>query len=214
MTMSHLDQVLLLTVVLTNFVVLGTTRLSTCIRAVAVQGFLLGVLPVALHPGAGLSIIGLSIGTVIVKAVVLPWFLLWAIREASVRREVEPLIGYITSLLLGAIAVAVAFAIAQRLPLPEQNLALLVPVGMSTVIIGLLVLTTRVKAITQVVGYLMLENGIYTFGLTLAERVPLLVELGVLLDVFVGVFVMGIVVFHINRQFDSLSSANLTELKD
>ena len=81
---------------------------------------------------------------------------------------------------------------------------------MSTVIIGLLVLTTRVKAVTQVVGYLMLENGIYTFGLTLAERVPLLVELGVLLDVFVGVFIMGIVVFHINREFDSLNSAHLT----
>ena len=94
MTMSHLDQVLLLSVVLTNFVVLGTTRLSTCIRAVAVQGFLLGVLPVALHPGAGLSLIGLSIGTVIVKAVILPWIMLWAIREASVRREVEPLIGF------------------------------------------------------------------------------------------------------------------------
>jgi len=212
--MSHLDQVLLLSVVLTNFVVLGTTRLSTCIRAVAVQGFLLGVLPVVLHPGAGLSLVGLSIGTVIIKAVILPWFLLWAIREASVRREVEPLIGYITSLLLGAVAVAVAFAIAQRLPLPEQELSLLVPVAMSTVIIGLLVLTTRVKAITQVVGYLMLENGIYAFGLTLAERVPLLVELGVLLDVFVGVFVMGIVVLHINREFDSLSSAHLTELKD
>lgn len=214
MTMSHLDQVLLLSVVLTNFVVLGTTRLSTCIRAVAVQGFLLGVLPVALHPEAGLSIIGLSIGTVLVKAVILPWFLLWAIREAAVRREVEPLIGYITSLLLGGVAVAVAFALAQRLPLPQQELSLLVPVGMSTVIIGLLVLTSRVKAITQVVGYLMLENGIYAFGLTLAERVPLLVELGVLLDVFVGVFVMGIVVFHINREFDSLSSAHLTELRD
>ena len=211
--MSHLDQVLLLSVVLSNFVVLGTTRLSTCIRAVAVQGFLLGVLPVTLHPG-GLSIIGLSIGTVIIKAVILPWFLLWAIREASVRREVEPLIGYVTSLLLGAVAVAIAFAIAQRLPLPGQDPSLLVPVALSTLIIGLLVLTTRVKAITQVVGYLMLENGIYTFGLTLAERVPLLVELGVLLDVFVGVFVMGIVVFHINREFDSISSAHLTELKD
>ena len=214
MTMSHLDQILLLTVVLTNFVVLGTTRLSTCIRAVAVQGFLLGVLPVALHPDAGLRLFALSVGTVIIKAVALPSFLLWAIREASVRREIEPLIGYITSLLLGAVAVAVAFAIAQRLPLPRHELALLVPVAMSTVIIGLLVLTTRVKAITQVVGYLMLENGIYLFGLTLAERVPLLVELGVLLDVFVGVFVMGIVVFHINREFDSLSSAHLTELKD
>jgi hydrogenase-4 component E len=212
-TMSHLDEILLLSVVLTNFVVLGTTRLSTCIRAVAMQGFLLGVLPLVLHP-AGLTIVGLSIGTVIIKALILPWFLLWAIREASVRREVEPLIGYITSLLLGAVAVAMAFAIAGRLPLPGQEPALLVPVAMSTLIIGLLVLTTRAKAITQVVGYLMLENGIYTFGLTLAERVPLLVELGVLLDVFVGVFVMGIVVFHINREFDSISSAHLTELKD
>jgi hydrogenase-4 component E len=212
--MRTLPEILLLLVVLTDFAILGTARLSTCIRAVAVQGFLLGVLPMVLHPGPALSIVALTIGTVIIKAVILPWFLLWAIREASVRREVEPLIGYITSLLLGAVAVAIAFAIAQRLPLPEESLALLVPVGMSTVIIGLLVLTTRVKAITQVVGYLMLENGIYTFGLTLAERVPLLVELGVLLDVFVGVFVMGIVVFHINREFDSISSAHLTELKD
>jgi hydrogenase-4 component E len=167
-----------------------------------------------LHPSASLSLVGLAIGTVIVKAMLLPWFLLWAIREAQVRREIEPLIGYIASLLLGAVAVAISFAIARRLPLPEPGIELLVPVAMSTVIIGLLVLTTRTKAITQVVGYLMLENGIYAFGLTLAERVPLLVELGVLLDVFVGVFVMGIVVFHINREFDSLSSARLTELRD
>jgi hydrogenase-4 component E len=210
--MTHLDQVLLLSVVLTNFVVLGTTRLSTCIRAVAVQGFLLGVLPVALHPETGLTIIGLSLGTVLIKAVILPWFLLWAIREASVRREVEPIIGYITSLLLGAVAVAVAFAIAQRLPLPQQELSLLVPVGMSTVIIGLLVLTTRIKAITQVVGSLMLENA-STFGLTSPNG--FLAGPGwAYFKRFVGVFVMGIVVFHINREFDSLSSAHLTELKD
>ncbi len=212
--MSHLDDVILLSVVLANFTVLGTTRLSTCIRAVAVQGLLLGILPLVIHSGVTLSLVGLAIGTVIVKAVILPWFLLWAIREAAVRREVEPLIGYITSLVLGALAVAISFAIAQRLPLPTSGADLLLPVAMSTVIIGLLVLTTRIKAITQVVGYLMLENGIYAFGLTLAERVPLLVELGVLLDVFVGVFVMGIVVFHINREFDSLSSARLTELRD
>ena len=66
----------------------------------------------------------------------------------------------------------------------------------------------------QVVGYLMLENGIYVFGLTSMDRVPFLVEIGVLLDVFVGVFIMGIVVFHINREFDSLDSARLTELHD
>jgi hydrogenase-4 component E len=76
------------------------------------------------------------------------------------------------------------------------------------------VLTSRRKAVTQVVGYVMLENGIYLFGLTQAEKVPFLLELGVLLDVFVGVFIMGIVVFHINREFESLDSARLTELTD
>jgi hydrogenase-4 component E len=76
------------------------------------------------------------------------------------------------------------------------------------------VLTTRRKALTQVAGYLMLENGIYLFGLTQTESVPFLLELGVLLDVFAAVFIMGIVVFHINREFDSLDSARLTELRD
>ena len=86
--------------------------------------------------------------------------------------------------------------------------------GAATVIIGLVVLITRRKAVTQVVGYLVLENGIYVFGLSQVERVPFLVEAGVLLDIFVGVFIMGIVVFHINREFDSIDSARLTELRD
>ena len=182
--------------------------------ATAIQGGLLAALPIALHPGWSLHIIGLAAGTFLVKAILLPTFLNWAIREASVRREVEPLIGFTASLALGALAVALSFGIAERIPLPESDSALLVPVALSTVIVGLLVLTTRSKALTQVVGYLILENGIYVFGLSQVERVPFLVELGVLLDIFVGVFIMGIVVFHINREFDSLDSTRLTELKD
>ena len=80
-------------------------------------------------------------------------------------------------------------------------------------IIGLLVLATRAKAMTQVVGYLVLENGIFIFGLLLVERMPFLVEVGVLLDLFVGVFVMGIIINHINREFDSLDPHRLTELQ-
>lgn len=212
--MTDFSDLLLLLVVLTDFWVLGTTRLSSTIRAAAIQGAILAALPIALHPGLSLHTLGLGIGTLIVKAFVLPSFLQRAIREASVRREVEPVIGFTASLCVGAVAVALSFAVAQRLPLPEAQTALLVPVALSTVIVGLIVLTTRNKALTQVVGYLILENGIYVFGLSQAERVPFLVELGVLLDVFVGVFIMGIVVFHINREFDSLSSARLTELKD
>ncbi|HEX9611768.1 MAG TPA: hypothetical protein VF978_07745 [Gemmatimonadales bacterium] len=212
--MARLVELLLLLVILTNFIVLGTTRLSTCIRAVALQGFLLGVLPLALYPRGELHTWGLALGTVAVKAVILPRFLRWAIREAAVRREVEPRVGYALSLLLGVAAVAVAFAISGRLPLPEGARAMLVPAALATVILGLFVLITRSKALVQVVGYLMLENGVYLFGLTHVEEVPFLVEAGVLLDVFVGVFIMGIVVFHINREFDSLDSTRLSELVD
>jgi hydrogenase-4 component E len=207
-------ELILLLVVLTDFAVLGTTRLSSCIRALAAQGLLLGLLPLALAPHFSMHATALATGTIAVKAIFLPWFLTWAIREAAVRREVEPTVGFTASLLLGVLALILAFAIAVRLPLPERDLELLVPVSLSTLIIGLVILTTRRKAITQVVGYLILENGIYLFGLTRAESVPFLLELGVLLDVFVGVFIMGIVVFHINREFDSLDSARLTELKD
>jgi hydrogenase-4 component E len=116
--------------------------------------------------------------------------------------------------ILGAVALAIAFAVANVLPLHMVGTDLLVPVALVTVMIGLIVLITRSKAVTQVVGYLMLENGIFLFGLTQSERVPFLVEIGVLLDVFVGVFIMGIVMFHINREFDSISAARLTELRD
>lgn len=212
--MSGLHELLLLCVILTNFWVLGTTRLSSAIRATAIQGTLLAALPIALHPRWSLHILGLAAGTFVVKAVLLPTFLRWAIREAAVRREIEPVIGYSASVTLGAVAVALSFAIAGHIPLPESDSVLLIPVALSTVIVGLLVLTTRNKALTQVVGYLVLENGIYIFGLSQAERVPFLVEVGVLLDIFVGIFIMGIVVFHINRAFDSLDSTRLSELKD
>ena len=212
--MTSLPELLLLGVVLTNFWVLGTTRLSATIRATAIQGTLLASLPLALTPGWSLHMIGLAVGTFLVKTVVLPTFLSWAIREAAVRREIEPLIGYSTSIAFGAVAVAISFGIARRMPMPDPTSGLLIPVALSTVMVGLLVLTTRNKALSQVVGYLVLENGVYVFGLSQAERVPFLVELGVLLDIFVGIFIMGIVVFHINRAFDSLDSTRLSELKD
>jgi hydrogenase-4 component E len=210
--MQSITELVLLLIVLTDFAVLGTSRMSACIRAVAIQGALLGLLS-ALDDPRSVHAIALALGTIVVKSVVLPSFLRWAIREAAVRREVEPLVSYMGSILLGVAAVGVSFAVARTLP-GTAGAGLLVPVALTTVIIGLLVLITRSKAVTQVVGYLMLENGVYLFGLTQVRRVPFLVEAGVLLDIFVGVFIMGIVVFHINREFDSISSDNLTELRE
>ena len=216
--MRALTEPILLAIALTNFAVLGTSRLTACVRMLAVQGALLGLLSVAVERPVSLHSVALGTGTIVVKALVLPWFLRWAMREAAVRREVEPVIGYMASLLLGALVVGLSFGVASRLPGfgTEQGaqVGLLVPIALATLLSGLLVLVTRSKAITQVVGYLMLENGVYLFGLTLVDRISFLVEVGVLLDVFVAVFIMGIVVFHINREFDSISAENLVELKE
>lgn len=210
--MPALANLLLLCIALTDFAALGTSRVGACIRVLAWQGAMLGVLPLFLGDLLSWHVVLLAVGTVVVKAYVLPRLLRWAMREASVRREVEPLIGYMGSLLLGVLALFVSFAVARRLP-TIAHAGLLIPVALLSLIIGLLVLITRNKAVTQVVGYLILENGIFLFGLTQVERVPFLVEVGVLLDVFVGVFIMGIVVFHINREFDTISAAQLSQLQ-
>jgi hydrogenase-4 component E len=208
-----MTQLLLLLVVLTDFALLGTTRLSACIRTIAIQGAILGLLPLLVEGGLTKHGFALAIGTVVVKALVLPGFLRRAIRETTIRRELEPLVGSMGSMLFGAAALGAAFAIASRLPAATHD-NLIVPVALVTVMIGLVVLITRSKAVIQVIGYMTLENGVYLFGLTLAVRVPFLLEMAVLLDVFVAVFIMGIVVFHINREFDSISAANLTELRE
>ena len=88
------------------------------------------------------------------------------------------------------------------------------PTALSTVWTGLLLIVSRKKAVNQVLGFLVLENGVFCFGLLLSEFMPIMVEAGVLLDLFAAVFVMGIVMFHINREFSSLDTEKLSALKD
>lgn len=210
--MSGAAELVLILIVLASFAVLGTARLSSCVRAVAAQGMLLGLMPLLLFDGWSAHRVVLAVGTIAIKGILVPRFLLWAIREAAVRREVEPRLAYVPSLLLGIAALALAFLLAERWRPPVEGGGLLVAVAVTAVMHGLFILTSRRKAITQVLGYIMMENGIYLFGLTQAERVPFLVEMGVLLDVFVGVFIMGIVMFHINREFDSIDATRWSGL--
>lgn len=207
---------LMVLLVFTNLRVLGSSRLGACIRTVAVQGLLLGFLPWLSHPDRlAPRILLLAGASVALKAVGFPWLLFRALRGAKVRREMEPYVGYGLSLLAGVAALALAFWIGARLPLPTRAVSpLLVPVALSTILVGLFVIVSRRKALSQVLGYLIFENGIYAFGVGVAYEAPLLVELGVLLDVFVAVFVMGIAIFHISREFDSIDTARLAALRD
>ena len=217
--MSAYADLILLTVLLLGVHVLATSRLVAAIRSVALQGGLLALLPLALVQRLDLdAVLHLGVlvaGTLALKAFVIPWMLLRAMRSAKVRREVEPFVSQHLSVLLGAVLVGVAFWMAGTLVLPRPApSSLLVPVGLATLLLGFLVIVTRRKAITQVIGYLMLENGVFVFGQCLAREMPFVVELGILLDVLVGVFVMGIAIHHISREFDAIDTDALDTLKD
>ncbi|TLM65949.1 MAG: hydrogenase [Deltaproteobacteria bacterium] len=212
--MAELSNLCLLLVILVNFFTLGSARLGACIHAVALQGAVLALLPLATHGLNGHTLL-LAAGALALKGALIPWLLLRAIREVRIRREMEPLIGFVPTLVLGALATAGAFIFADRLPLIEAHQGgLFIPTSLATLFTGFLLLVSRRKALTQVVGYLVLENGIYIFGILLAEAMPLMVEAGVLLDLLVAVFVMGIVLDQINREFSTLDTEQLSALKD
>jgi len=214
--MSLGSDVLLYIVVLTNLVLLGTSRLLACVRVVAVQGVSLGLLALAAHEGSpSVHAVALCAGILTLKGAVFPWLLSRSLRDVQVRREIDPYIGYTMSSLAGLVALGVSVWLGRSLPLPPAAASsLAVPVATFTVLTGFFLIITRRQALTQVLGYLVLENGIYAFGVELAQDQPLLVELGVLLDIFVAVFVMGIAIFHISREFDHIDTDRLSSLKD
>jgi hydrogenase-4 component E len=156
-----------------------------------------------------------AVVTIAVKGFVIPAMLGRAMRAANIDREVEPFIGFVPSLLLGAAGTIAAVAGARALPLlPEHAGTLFVPGALASVLTGFVLLVGRAKAISQVCGYLILENGIYLAGLLLIKATPLLVESGILLDLTVGIFVIGIIVDRIQRAFDSLDTRKLTVLRE
>jgi len=198
-----------------NLVALVSGRLSTLLLVLTLQGVMLGVMPLLLEHHPDLWMASISVATVAGKGVVIPALLRRAMRAAQIEREDRPSIGFVASLLLGAGGTIGAVALAQALPLlPEHADTLLVPGALATVLTGFVMLIGRAKAITQVCGYLILENGIYLFGLLLLRVMPLLVEAGVLLDLTVGVFVLGVIVDRIQRAFDTLDTRKLTVLRE
>lgn len=198
-----------------NLLALASSRLPSIIRAAAMQGMVLGFIPLLVEREAGWLVWVVSGLTIAIKGFFIPGLLRRALRAAQIDREVGPLLGFVPSLLLGAGATIGAVALAGAMPLrPEHASSLLVPGSFATVVCGFLLLLGRSKAISQVCGYLILENGIYLFGMLLIGSTPMVVEAGILLDLTVAVFVIGIIVDRIQREFDTLDTRKLTALHE
>lgn len=217
--MNTVNEIIVALFLLSGLIFLTSSRLLHCIRIVAFQGVLLGILPLAICNwdilGEHSHMLGVSVINIGVKGIALPWLLIKAMRRANVPRELEPMVGYSTSLLVGLCLMGLAFAFGRTLPLPmASGCPLAVPAALSGMLFGLFVVIARRKALTQVIGFLLFENGITLFGTALMLEYGLLVELGILLDVFVLVFIMGIAVFQISRQFEHTDADKLNQLGD
>lgn len=211
---SWMDTIIVL-LLLTDLGLLGSSRLGVYIRLAAAQGVLVGVLPLLARHEPAFQTVAVAAGAIAVKSVLFPWLMARIMRGFSERRERQPYLGYSASLALGVVALGASLWISRRLPVSgPAGHPFLMPAALFSMFAGLILLVTRRQAVTQVLGYLVMENGIYVAGMVLVPESTFLVELGVLLDLFVGVFLMGIMIFHIQREFDHIDTGELAALKD
>ena len=218
--MLTLSEIVLALFLIADLALAGASRLKYAIRFVAIQGWMVGVLPILLWnwegngcPGARIWII--AVVNSLVKGVALPMLLEYAVRKARTRRELEPIVSFQMSRFIVFLMAVGGFAIGRLLHVHETIASeLAIPVAFTTMGTGLLLICARKKAITQVLGFLVLENGISLFGAGILLEYGIVVELGILLDVFTLVFILGIAVFQINRTFASTDTDQLNHLGD
>ncbi len=210
-----LDAILILVIILGLFIV-ASTRLGTMIQIFAMQSMILGCVPFFMYAKEmEVYIMIVALAAIVLRGFIMPNFLFWAIRHVSVRSEVSPFIGVGTTLLLSCLSIVGSFLLASKLVFPVSiSSELVIPSSFSLIIMGFILIVGRTKAISQVVGYLLLENGIFLFAILLLKKMPLLVEMGILLDLFIAAVVMGIVVNNISDEFNNTDTMALTTLKD
>jgi hydrogenase-4 component E len=218
--MLTLSEIALALFLLADLALAGSSRLKHAIRLVAAQGWAVGLLPILLWnwqangcPGTRFWVIA-SVNS-LVKGVALPMLLSFAARKANTRRELEPIVSFRLSQLIVFLMAVGGFVIGSLLRVHEAIASeLAIPVALTTMGTGMLLICARKKAITQVLGFLVLENGISVFGAGILLEYGLVVELGILLDVFARVFILGIAVSQINRTFSSTDTDRLNHLGD
>ena len=178
---------------------------ATLVVATAVMGYVTE--QPHLYVSAGL--------TLVLKVIVIPLLLMRVIDRLDVRWDVETLINIPTTMLIGILIVILSFNLA--LPISKLSSTLArgtLGIALACVLLSFLMMITRAKALPQVIGFLAMENGLFFAATSTAHGMPMVVELGIALDVLVGVLILGVFMFQIREQFDSLDIRNLEKLKE
>lgn len=210
---SNIMQLFIALILVSTFMILGSTRLYSCVRAFGIQSFLLACVA---------SVVGISTGkfdlyivallTLIIKAAVIPYIFIYIIREIKVKREIDLYVGISPSLIIGGILVVISYYLIRSIDVITELSSFALSASMSLVSIGLFVMISRKKAIMQMLGILIMENGLFLGAISLTSGMPLLVELGIFFDVLIGVLIMGILIFRINKTFETIDTDMLKTL--
>ncbi len=203
-------------ILLLAFAMLAQRRILTLVNLFALQGLALCLATLVAAVTTGHAHLYFSVAlTLILKVLVLPLILHRLVRKLNVKSEVEALINIPTTMLVGIFLVMVAFNVA--LPISEFSQTITrgtLGIALAVVMLAFLMMITRQKAITQVVGFLSMENGLFLAATSATYGMPMVVELGIALDVLVGVIILGVFFFQIRDQFDSLDIHHMERLKD
>jgi hydrogenase-4 component E len=217
--LQHLPQLINLCatmILMLSFAMISQRRIVSLINLFAMQGAALVVASVLLAYATHQPDLYISAGlTFVLKVVLIPWLLHRMIRRMNVRWDVETLINVPTTMLVGIGLVIFSFSLAQ--PISRLSLSLAggsLGIALACVLLSFLMMITRSKAVPQVIGFLAIENGLIFAATTVTNGMPMIVEFGIALDVLVGVLILGVFMFQIREQFDSLDIQNLETLKE
>lgn len=201
---------------LTMIYIAGTSRIEAYVRALFLQGVILFLL-VVLDYGTGNvpNLVFLSFETLVVKAVAIPVFLIRIIHKNEIERELQPYIPNFYARLVATVIFGLGFYAAYwSIGNAPELRPLYFGTSVSTIVLGLLVIVTRKKIITHVIGFMLMENGIFLMALSIAKEMPFIVALGVLLDLFVAVYLLGTFISKIHEARLDVTVEALAKLKD
>jgi hydrogenase-4 component E len=214
--LAQLVNVLAAFLLLIAFAMLSQRRVLTLIKLLAWQGAALAASTAIVAWSTGQTHLYYSaLLTVLLKVILIPWVLHRLIDRLFVRWDIETLINIPTTMLIGIGLVIFAFALAA--PISQMATTLTrstLGIALASVLLSFLMMIVRQKAVPQVIGFLAMENGLFFAATSATYGMPLVVELGVALDVLVGTFIFGIFFFHIRERFDSLDIRHMERLKE
>ena len=205
----------LIIIVLTMLYLAVTGMLSTYVKILATQGVLLFLISIseAEKINAGIFLF-IALETLFLKAMIIPWFLSKTIKKNEIAREIEPYIPHFYSLIIMSVIYSFGFFLT-IIAISYKNVSpLFFGISMATILAGLFIIISRKKLITHLMGYMIIENGTFLLSLAVAKEMPLIVSLGVSLDIFIGLLLGGIFINRIRSTFDEHNIDALSNLKD